>query len=352
MADQFDALVGGVPSDAESQAALAAVLRRQSLLGQLGAASGDRVIAPLGEGLSSGALKAAQGIGGEREKQMALQQALTMHQDQMAHENSTLAESVRAHNLTDSRMREQNEIADRIRQQNADTAAARERDAAAKGQQGKPLPTGAGKDIETLQDSMRGVDDTLAAAKALDKAGVQLGGPGRNVKNWLSANTPLAGAQNDTVQNFWANYGRQFTLPELKATIGVRHNEYMQNLFESYHLNPNMSNEQLIQNLQQISDQGHARVRTRAKDYQSQGYDVGDLANEINPPAGPGAAGQSKAADIESRYAVPQAAPAPPAAPQAVPPPTASLFPMALGARQPGGMPLPQNSSMMAGLNG
>lgn len=55
MADIFDELIGG----GTDPKALAAALRRQNQLGQLGQLSGDRVLSPLGSGLQASAMESA-----------------------------------------------------------------------------------------------------------------------------------------------------------------------------------------------------------------------------------------------------------------------------------------------------
>ena len=359
MPDQYDALVSGVPTDAQSQQALAAGLRRQALLGQLGQASGDRVLAPLGHGLTSESDTQAHQIGQLREQEANSRQALQFHNDQQANELANrawqqkyqageLAEKTRNDTMQDARQRDLAKIADQIKQQNADTAAARESDAKGKVAAGKPLPVSASKDIEQTLDAQRGVDAALEQAQALHSQGQQIGGVGRNIKNWISANSPLGTNAMDASQNFWAQYGRSFTLPELKATIGTRHNEYMQNLFEGYHINPNMSNDQIINNLSQISKQIHQRTSSRAADYQSQGYDVGKYADAILDPKGGRAGGKYLDAVDQQATPQPQAQPQPQPQPQG-----SSVLQQALQrAQQQQQLGQPNTGSMLSGLVG
>lgn len=58
MADIFDELIGG----GTDPRTLAAALRRQNQLGQLGQLSGDRVLSPMGQGLQAGALESASQV--------------------------------------------------------------------------------------------------------------------------------------------------------------------------------------------------------------------------------------------------------------------------------------------------
>lgn len=276
--DSYDAMLSGSPTDPAKQAALAAQLRQQAMLGRMGMLTGDRVMGPGGTHLMSEADSQGKELMSDREAQARLQEAVQAHQDSMAQSNAQMSQHMAIAKMQDARMRELQQ--DRL-DARTDTAAKKP---------GKPIPASAAKEMEQFQDSARGVDEALTSLKSLNDAGINTGGMLRDSRNYLAANTPFATDEDKAVQNWHANYGRQFTLPELKATIGIRHNQYMQNLFESYHLAPNMSNDQKLENLQQISKQLHDRITTRAKDYASQGYDVGNYtefpAAGAAPPPG------------------------------------------------------------------
>src|SRR5580698_4135807 len=145
MADQFDAMVSGVPTDPAQQQALAQALRRQSALGQMYQATGDRVIAPLGEGLTQGAEASGKVIASEREKQAGLSQALALHQAQQE-------QAMKIANMTDQRQRDATASNDQLRRdlltqkdQDALDRQNAKADAAAHG--GKPIPMGTFKDV-------------------------------------------------------------------------------------------------------------------------------------------------------------------------------------------------------------
>lgn len=104
--DLFSALIGGTPTDPDQQAALAAALRGQSLVGLLGSASGDSVLAPIGNRLTQSATQQAEDLGQQRMAQARQTSEDTFRQAQMANmtaeqrqQQAALAETVRQHNL-------------------------------------------------------------------------------------------------------------------------------------------------------------------------------------------------------------------------------------------------------------
>jgi hypothetical protein len=302
MADQFDALVSGVSKDPEQQQAIIRALRNQSMMGQMYQTTGDRVIAPMGQQMTEEAGQQAHEIGQERQTQDRLSQTLAL-------QSAAQAEEVRNHNLQNSRSLENNANNAAYRTTIADMNDQTRRDLAAEklaNAPKKPLPYAADKEMEQFRDSLDGVQKAKAAYQALADKGIDTGGFARSAKDMAAAklsDTPILGSMvtnnQRAVQNVDALYGRAFTLPELKATIGVRHNEYMQKLFESYHIDPAMSNEQKLQNLGQIEAQLKQRLSNRAADYSSQKYDVGKYADFL--PGSPSAAAPSAPSDTESK---------------------------------------------------
>jgi hypothetical protein len=91
--DIYSAIVGDPPTDQEKLAALVEQLRRKQGLGELGMVTGDKVLAPMGKGMISGAQDQAQMIGGYqarrreveamnvREKQAQLARAMEAEQN-------------------------------------------------------------------------------------------------------------------------------------------------------------------------------------------------------------------------------------------------------------------------------
>src|SRR5882762_4245746 len=98
--DIYSALTGQLPTDQESQQALIQALRQRQNLGQLGALSGDPVLAPYGANLMKSSDQEAENIGGqfERQRQMATEAAYRQSQEahmteQESQSRSALAET-------------------------------------------------------------------------------------------------------------------------------------------------------------------------------------------------------------------------------------------------------------------
>lgn len=256
--DLYSALVGGAPTDPQRQAALAQALRQRAQTGNILQASGDRVIAPMGQQMVGESDRGAQQIAQEREKQQQLDTMEHYRQAEAGRFQQDLAEKAREANMTDARMRELAELASNTKLELKGAGG------------GKPMPNKEFDELSGMYDSLRGVKQTMGNFQP------GYGGTGRNVENYIAAKLGnYAPDSMKNAQNFWANYGRQFTLPELKATIGVRHNQYMQQLFEQYHIDPNMADDQITKNLGQIHDQLTNRLKERVKALQSQGINIG-----------------------------------------------------------------------------
>ncbi len=266
MDDLYSALIEGVPTQSDRQAALAAALRQQNILGQLGMASGDRTMAPTGKNLMAGANTGAEEIAKEREAQQQQQMVQAWHQQQAAHEQAQLEQQMKIATMNDQRQRELAQLLaqNRLAVQDEKNTGKAEKPA-------KPVPTTTAKELSQMEDSLEGVKGAVSAYQP------GFGGASRSLENWASTAPGLSAVMPQSAkdaQNWWANYGRQFTLPELKATVGLRHNQYMQELFESYHLKPSMQDDQIKTNLGQIHDQLYSRLSRRVNELKNQGYNI------------------------------------------------------------------------------
>lgn len=83
--DIYSALTGQLPTDQESQQALINALRGKSMMGQIGALSGDSVLAPFGQNLMRSSDQEAENIGSQFERQQGLKQSAAMQAAQIAH---------------------------------------------------------------------------------------------------------------------------------------------------------------------------------------------------------------------------------------------------------------------------
>lgn len=324
--DIYSALVGGVPSDPEKQAALAAYLRQQANQGRILQASGDRVLGPMGEQMTAGAGSQAEELARARQAQDQFKMMQAYREAQADNMAAKVGATIRGQDVSAGAKKDVANIqGGTARDVEAQRAAAQieaarikaEQAAAAKQKPPKPIPEATRRQIDDAVNSMTGVEQ----AQATYRKG--FGGTGRNAENWVSANVPLLASKNmEDAQNWWANYGRQFTLPELKATIGLRHNQYMQGVFESYHLNPNMEDKQIVGNLGQIHDQVVGRVSRQVQALQKQGYDITGYERFLGGKSAPAGTGtptppQETTAPALRHLRPPQGQPAPGPQPQA-----------------------------------
>jgi hypothetical protein len=352
MADQYDAMVSGVPTDPDQQRVLAQALRRQATLGQMYQATGDRVISPLGEGMSADAEKQGQTIAGEREKQSALAQTLALHQQQMAQTRAIADQS-------NQRMIDQNASNDQLRR---DLLTQRDQDALDRQNEkkgdvpGKPIPMGTFKDVSALKDSYDAISDSIANYKP-EYSGA--GKTSRNATNYLSANFPMVSGALGVVNqddkdaaNWYQNYGRNFTIDEMHRLFGARISPTEMATFEKYHINPNQSPDVQMQNMTQIQSRVGAKINQRLDALKAGGYNsdqIDTMRPESAGNSGAAAAGASPASKYVAAATQAVAAPKPPAAP-AAPGMAAPAGPM-LPQSQPGQMPMRPQAPFVPGLN-
>lgn len=336
--DQYSAMVGGAPTDAQSQQALAEHLRRQALLGQLALSTGDRVAGPLGKNLEENSMQGAEHIQADREKHAQMAQALTFHQQQMEHEQAALsqtAEIAKQHNIT------MEDIAKLAYKKGIDVQGLRNE---GKEGGGKPIPSGQQKTLDALSDSLDGINNAIEGYKSgFGNTGLP---GGRSLTNWAAANTPGLTTQNaKDAQNWWGQYGRHFTLPEMHSLFGARLNKQEMSRFEQYHIDPNMDDDQIVKNLQQIKVQHEKMISERATALRAGGYKADEVQEYLDrvKPKGPEAAAPNPVeARIAARRAQPPAAAQPPPAP----------FSMLPASMQNAGPINPNATSLFGGIGG
>jgi hypothetical protein len=343
MADQFDAMVSGVPSDPAMQQALAAQLRRQAALGSMSQLTGDRVLSPWGAGQQKEAQQQGESLAGERESQNSLAQTLALKEAEMKQQRAIADQNnqrqIEANANTNQLRRDllAEQIAGRSAlqtQKDQDKA-----DAAAHG--GKPLPMGTFKDVAALSDSYNAISDSIANYKP-EYSGA--GMASRKGTNWLAANAPTLGKtlgvvnqQDQDAANWYQNYGRNFTIDEMHRLFGARISPTEMATFETYHINPNQPAEVQMLNMTQIQKRVADKINQRLDSLSAAGYNRDQIADlrpgkgstDVAPGAPPSAMDQYIAAGraaTQSKPNVPTAAP-PPAAPLAMPPPQGGALP-------------------------
>jgi hypothetical protein len=276
--DLYSALIGGAPRQADQQAALAKALRDQQFLGSLGQASGDRVLAPLGASMVKGAQSGAQDIAAEREKQQQLDTQEHWRNIQEGHYNDQVAYQ-KAKDAADNANRLS--VAGLLAGNRVDIQDMKDKTAlaekAAKDAKGLTIPKGTADNLMNLKDSVDGVADAASTYKP------GFGGVGRNAENWIAANvSPLSTQNMKAAQNWWANYGRQFTLDEMHRLYGARLSPQEMATFEKFHINQNMDDDQIQQNLSQIHTFLDNKLGKHVDDLRAGGYNPGFL-DQVRP---------------------------------------------------------------------
>lgn len=297
MDDIFSSLISGAPTDPEKQRVLAQALRKQSLMGQLAMASGDRVLAPLGKNLSAGAESGAQDIATEREKQEALDTQEYWHKIQERHyndqveyqKNKDIADNAARLAQTKLLVGGRQDVADANNATKEAVEAAKEAARQQKAALGKPLPGTLGKDLMQLRDSTDGVK------AALDSYQPGFGGFGRGLINVIGS-TSLGSAHAKEAQNWWANYGRGFTLDEMNRLYKSRLTTNEMEIFRKYHITENMSDAQIQQNLTQIHALLAKKLTLHGAELANQGYSPEGIKTIVgeDPIAAAGAGSPSK----------------------------------------------------------
>jgi hypothetical protein len=259
MSDQYDALISGAPTDKETQLALAAQLRRQAQLGELYGMTGDRVLAPAGKEMMSGAMSGAQDISSERAR--AAQLAQEADQQRIANARNQ-ANDTWTHTHGDAELAEQKaglaqamQIAKMADQRQRDIDAANNAEKLQAKQptgDGKPLPAAVTKILDAKRDVL---DDISNAANNFKP---EYAGAAQGFKNWEGTHSALMPWSVDpntkAGANWWQQYGRNFTLDEMHAKFGARVSPTEMALFEKYHISPGMDADTIKNNITQIRD--------------------------------------------------------------------------------------------------
>ncbi len=99
MEDIYAALIGEGAGSGEKAALIAAALRRRNMLGQLGQITGDRVLSPVGKGLSQSSDNYAEQLQAIRQKDADNAQTKSYQDGQLGYMRDNLAETKRNNDL-------------------------------------------------------------------------------------------------------------------------------------------------------------------------------------------------------------------------------------------------------------
>lgn len=319
MADEdiYSALIGGAPTDPQRQALLAQMLRDQAGQGRFLQASGDRVIAPLGQQMTEEAMRGATQISGEREREA---QFKMMQEYRAAQEQNMVDKIAEAYGLQGMK----GTTAERVANIKAGATLGA---AEIRGEKGKQLAMGERKDLEQMAnttESLRGIIHDFKPEYA---------GVGTGMTNWM-AQYGLGPDKWKQAQDWWSRYNREFSLNEIHRQFGARFTAPEQIRFEAAHINPNMNAQQIMEKLQSIEPHVTNMIRGEIHDYTAGGYDtkylegikqrlgITDDPQTIPQPTGRGPHGGASSfpsgaqpAPYPTTPAAPATAPAPSSAP-------------------------------------
>ncbi len=103
--DIYESLIGAAPTSPVEIAAVVEALRRRRKVGELGAITGDRVMAPVGQGLSKQADAYAEMLQDTRQKDIDNAQTKAYQTGQLEHMGNVLKETLRYHDMSDATQR-------------------------------------------------------------------------------------------------------------------------------------------------------------------------------------------------------------------------------------------------------
>ena len=269
--DIYAAMIGGAPTTPERQAALARNLRTQEAMGQILQLSGDRVLAPFGEQLATRAQTGAGQIASERERERT---AMMMEQYRAAQEKNMTDKLISAMQIAAGRNLTAKEVAQLRGEYQVEAAGVK----AAGKPGGKALTNAQQKELSNFGDAL---DAITQAQNTFKPEYAKLMAPGgRPLANWLAAGGIGTQGMKDA-QNWWSFYNRNFTLNEIHRLFGARFTAPEQQRFKEAHINENMDYNQSMDKLQSIQDQQRRMISRRLDEWESQGYNVNDVREQM-----------------------------------------------------------------------
>jgi len=240
MVDIYSAIVGEPPTEREKLDALAKKLRGRSMVGQLGMLTGDKVLAPMGQGIGAQAEAQAEKIGSfqARRRELEAQEAMRAAS---ALERAKEAEINRQHDLSMLGQRQSFDAS-----QSALSRALDKELAQIKAKDG-------GEDYTDLKfNDVRKLTADVAEADAIsgvisnfkdEYAGTGLPG-GRAISNW-AASKGYGDKETKDAQKWWADWDRAYTLPVRNEMFGAALTATEQAAWEKANISPDMTPAQI-----------------------------------------------------------------------------------------------------------
>lgn len=262
--DLYAALIGEGAKGPEKSALIAAALRRQKEIGQLGQLTGDKVLSGLGKNMSSEADQYATDFQGIRQHGIDDDQTALYQGGQLNHMDETLAQQKQRDQWTHE-------------YQMAMAAAAQDR---------ANRPTGSGKfktipatvkskasgikqGMDVLDDMEATFQDSFAGQKNMPGAG--------KFKNWAAANQ--VGPESWQPQQAWyANLERLYNLQERYKLFGATLTKNELEAWAQANLNPNMSPTQIREKLATLKEWAGNELGNNRAGYESEEFNPAEVA--------------------------------------------------------------------------
>lgn len=269
MADIYETLMGEAPSN-ERVAEIAAALRRRRSYGELGALTGDKVLAPAGRRMAESADADAGAIQKIRQQDIDNNQTRTYQQGQLSHMDSVLKETMRGRNMQDATTR---------RGQDMDLEAAKLRAALAAQKASTPKPnklTYADRNkLENLANLIHGAD---SLGSSFQDSFTQKGAPGiipevgqsRLVNT--AASLGIGTKDSKEASDWWAQWNLIYTLPQRNATFGATLTPTEKQAWFNSDINPSMDGPQVRKRVKVVQDILKRKGGLADKTYRAQGF--------------------------------------------------------------------------------
>lgn len=268
MDNLYETLLGEAPTDKDKVAATAAALRRRRSYGELGLASGDRVLSKVGENLIGSSDEYANQIQGTRQKDIDNAQTQRYQEGQLGHMGGVLKESMRATDMRDATTRRGQDLALLAAQARARAA---NKPPKLTVSDRRDLTEGAGL-VGNMQDLLTSFKEDYAAPQILGKSI-----PGaRPLSNTISA-MGLGSKDMDEAQKWWAASDRLYTLFNRNKMFGATLTTNEMKAWAEANASKNMKPEQIKAMLKDIMGVANEELQANVQGFEEGGYDQGQI---------------------------------------------------------------------------
>jgi hypothetical protein len=265
MPDIYETLMGEAPNS-ERVAEIAAALRRRRSYGELGALTGDKVLAPVGRKMSDSADDTAAAIQKIRQQDVDNAQTRTYQQGQLGHMGKSLEETMRANKARDATSRRGQDFVLEAARLRAQAAAQK----AAMPKQNK-LTYADRKKLEEFSNLLHGSDDL---ARNFKDDYTQKAGPGPQSRLVNTAAAYGIGTQGTKeAADWWAGWNMIYTLPQRNATFGATLTPTERQSWAGSDINPAMDAKQIRSRVDEVTKILKRKAGLADKTYRAQGFD-------------------------------------------------------------------------------